>query len=430
MILAHARKSHLVQNIAALYGVHAVNYLLPLVTIPFLARVLKPEGWGSVALAQSFGQFLILVIEYGFNLSATREVSTRREDPAFLARILTSVLLAKIFLSVLAVAAGLVAQSFVPALRRDVPLLWATIAWAVAQGMSLVWFFQGIERLRFVSAVDAISKSVAVVLVLCLIRRPDQGWLVLVVYASASTASTMFVLIAALRRYGFSSPRLGGAADALRIGFSLFLFRSSVSLYTVGNVFLLGLFVDETTVGIYAGAERISKGVIGLMSPISMALYPRLSALVAKSREEAAVLARKAIFHVMLWAIALAIILISAAPLIVRLLLGRSFQGSVLILRVLALLVPLIAGSNLLGIQWMLPLRCDRAFNSIIIAAGLVNLGLACLLSPMLGASGMAIAVVTAEACVTFGCALYLERRSLSPLSRTSFPQSPGIATC
>ncbi|MFX9912081.1 oligosaccharide flippase family protein, partial [Acinetobacter baumannii] len=70
----------LVQNVLALYGVQIANYLFPLITVPYLARVLGPKGWGMVAFAQAFGQYLMLVVEYGFSLSATREVARSRDS--------------------------------------------------------------------------------------------------------------------------------------------------------------------------------------------------------------------------------------------------------------------------------------------------------------------------------------------------------------
>lgn len=416
------RQSAFLQNIAALYSVHIFNYLLPLITVPFLARVLKPEGWGMVAFAQSFGQFLVLVIEYGFGLSATREVAARRDDREFLAGILGSVLLAKLLLSIPAIAAGVLANRFVPALRNNVFLLWAAISWAVSQGMSLVWFYQGLERLRFASTAEIIAKTLAVIFILSFIRRPDQAWLVLVFFALTSAASTVVVLVAALRRYGVRRPKLSDALQALRVGFPMFVFRSSVSLYTTGNAFLLGLFVDPSAVGVYAGAERISRSFLGLMNPVSQALYPRINNLVAKSRREAAALARKAMLIVVSLACLIAFTLVILAPLIVNVILGPNFEGSVLILRLLATLLPLIAGSNVLGIQWMLPLRRDRAFNSIIAAAGLMNLILAYLLAPHLQGPGMALAVVGSEVFVTISCFVYLQTRSLSPFSRYFIP--------
>lgn len=104
------------------------------------------------------------------------------------------------------------------------------------------------------------------------------------------------------------------------------------------------------------------------------------------------------------------------APLLVRTLLGQAYEPAVPVLRILALLPPLIGISGILGIQWMVPLGLDKAFNAIIVIAGLANMGLAVLLAPNLKAEGMAWSVVSAEAFVTLAMFLHLRWRKLDPI--------------
>ena len=120
-------RNQLVHNIAALYGMHVARYLLPLVVVPYLARVLTPSGWGKVAFAQGFSAYLMLVVEYGFNLSATREVARLRGDREKVAAILAGVTGAKFLLAALCVLAGWTAVRWVPLFRNDQALLWAAI---------------------------------------------------------------------------------------------------------------------------------------------------------------------------------------------------------------------------------------------------------------------------------------------------------------
>ena len=105
------------------------------------------------------------------------------------------------------------------------------------------------------------------------------------------------------------------------------------------------------------------------------------------------------------------------APVIVHMVLGAHFEPAVRVLRVLALLVPLVAIGNVLGIQWMLPLGMDRAFNKIILLAGFINIVLALVLAPNYREMGMAWAVVIAETFVSSSMYLLLRSRKLDPLS-------------
>lgn len=115
------------------------------------------------------------------------------------------------------------------------------------------------------------------------------------------------------------------------------------------------------------------------------------------------------------------------SPFLVRMVLGGEFAAAVPILRILALLPPLIALSNVFGIQWMLPLGMDRAFNTIIVLAGLINLGLAVVFAPLFGGVGMAWAVVSAEIFVTGGIYILLRLRKLDPMSYSAKAQGDVV---
>jgi PST family polysaccharide transporter len=114
-----------VGNIVSLYGAYLVNYAVPLITIPYLVRRLGPGPWGLVAMAQGFGNYLNLVVEYGFNLSATREVARHRAAPDRIADLVAGVTGAKLLLTICGAALALLLQHAVPALRAHPRILWA-----------------------------------------------------------------------------------------------------------------------------------------------------------------------------------------------------------------------------------------------------------------------------------------------------------------
>jgi PST family polysaccharide transporter len=196
----------------------------------------------------------------------------------------------------------------------------------------------------------------------------------------------------------------------------MFLFRGSVTLYTTGNAFILGLFVAPRYVGYYAGAEKISKAFLGLLNPVSQSFFPRLSHLVQHARDRAARLLRVSLGLMGTGSLALGLVVFALAPTLIRLILGPGYTEAVPVLRVLSLLIPLIAVSNVLGIQWMLPLGLDRVFNQIIFAAGILNMALAVVLAPLFAQMGMAWAVVTSETFVTCGLYWSIRRCGLDPI--------------
>jgi polysaccharide transporter, PST family len=423
-LLAHT----LFQNAISLYGVQAASYIVPLLTIPYLARVLGATGWGLVAFAQAFGSWVALIGEYGFSLSGTREIARCRDEPDRMTEIVAGVLGAKALLAAASIVAAIAAFWLVPIFRENPRLLLASMVWASAQVFNMIWVFQGLENMRFVAILDISAKLVATVLVFLVVHRPEDGWRVLVVQGLGFGLSSVVCMWMVYRKVPFCMPNQRSVSAALRMGWSMFLFRSSVSLYTTANAFILGLFVSPQLVGYYAGAEKISRGFLGLLNPINQTLYPRLSHLMRRAQNRAAHLAQIAAALMGAGSIALAVIIFSMAPVLVRVILGNGFQPAVPIVRILSLLVPLVACGNVLGIQWMLPLGLDRAFNRIILAAGFINLFLALILAPRFKDTGMAWAVVIAETFVSASMYLFLRSRKLDPLNYSIGSEKKGTS--
>jgi PST family polysaccharide transporter len=390
---------------------------VPLMTIPYVARVLGVAGWGLVAFAQSFGTYLLVFGEYGFAFSATREVARHRDDREKVTEVVAGVLGAKSLLAAAALALAFGVHRWIPIFREHPFLLWGGMFWALARAASMIWYFQGQERMRLVAWLDIVAQSLAAAAIFLLVRKPADGWRFLGLQGLGFLLSFAVGLGLVYREVPVRMPTWKSSWEALRMGWSMFLFQGSVSLYTAGNAFILGLFVSPLWVGYYAGAEKIIKAFLALLTPVNRALYPRLSHLVYHARERAVRLARVAVAIMGIGGAALGALVFFLAPLLVRLILGAGYGHAVPVLRTLALLPVLVSFSIAFGGLWMLPLGMDRAFNMIVLLAGAINLGLALILARHYAAIGMAWSVVAAETFVTGSIYFLLRQRKLDPLS-------------
>jgi len=401
------------QNVLALYGVQAGRKLIPLVSIPYLARVLGPSGWGTVAFIAAMAELLVICIEFGFNISATREIARNRDNPKACGKVMAGVLGAQACLAATGILLAILASRFLPLASDRPELLAAGLVYAVAQGFAPLWFFQGLEQMRLSAALELSGKLAALVGLFLFVHSPADDWKVLALTAVAPALSTAVGLALAYRTIPVELPSLQLVRTAMVMGAPMFLFRSAESLYGVGNVFLLGLFATPEIVGYFAAAEKIAKAAFGLLNPIREAIFPRLSHLAMRGGEEAAgPLARLGAAVMISGGAALGAALFLFAPLATKLLLGGEFAPAVDALRILAVLPLLLAITYSVGFQWLLPFGKDAMINQIILAAGLMNVALSFLLARPFQHIGMAWAVVASEAFVSISMVTVVVRTS------------------
>ena len=420
-IAAHRRP--LVQNITALFGAQAVSLVVPLLTVPYLARTLRPEGWASVLVAQALGGWLIILLEYGFDLSGTRAVARARTTPDSLSDVVGGVQGAKLLLVPLAALIVLVVSQTLPSMRGDGRLLGWTLAFAVLRGLNPLWYFQGVERVRGAVAVDSGTKAAAALGVFVLVHAPADGWMVLALQAGFAALSLVVLTGGMAREVGFRAPTLTGAVSTLRAGGRVFGVRAASGLYIQANTLILAALTNPAAVAFFGGAERIIRASINLLQPLTQAFLPRLSFLsVADPAQGRRTIERCLVFVGGLGAV-FGLVAAVGAPLLTRILLGPGYEGAVPVLRALAILPFLIAVDTVLGLYWAVPFGHERALLITIVGAGVTNITLAFLLVPRWGVLGMSLAVVVAELVVVASLAmLYLRHRRASRPSLTEVP--------
>ena len=400
-----ARTPSLLANFGALAGGHALGIVVPLLTVPYLARVLQPAGWAPVLIAQALASWMILLLEYGFDLSATRAVAQARAGGTELSRVVWGVQGAKLLLIPCAIGLMLLAYALMPALEASRNLVVWTCLYALLRGLNPLWYFQGLERVRGAVAIDAVSKVCGATGVFVFVHAPRDGWMVLALQAAFAFLSLTLLTIQ-LSKQVPAVWSMTAATSALRTSWPLFAFRASSTLYMQANTIILGIFATPLAVAAYGGAERIVRAVLNLLEPVTRLLLPRISYLSESRPREAAVLVRKALVVLGALSTAGALVIALGAPLIVRLLLGSGYDGVVPILQRLVLLIPIITIATVLGNFWALPLKRDGALLASTVVAGAVNLALAYVWVPTFAAMGMASAVVIAETTVMVSLAV------------------------
>jgi PST family polysaccharide transporter len=391
----------LLNNIASLYSVQFAGYLAPLITLPYLARVLTPRHWGLVAFSQSFGLYAALVVEFGFMLSATREVARHRDDRTKLGNIFAEVIGAKALLAFVCLLAVSLIVAVTPSFRGNRTMMYAGSLAGIAQGANVGWFYQGLEKMRIVSVVDILGKFMFAISVFFLIHSPADDWKVPCIQCFWYCAATVLLTARVYRDFAVGRPTIRSAAGAIKRSASMFLYRGSLTLYTTANTLILGLLSTPLAVAYYAGGEKINNVLLNAGTPVTQALFPKMSYLTLNDPQAAKRIARITLLAVLGVSSLLCAVTYILAPLAVRVALGRGYEQVVPVLRVLAFSIPAVSCSVVMGCQCMLPLGMDKAFNVITIVAGIFNVTLALLVVPRYAHMGMAWSLVMTELLVS-----------------------------
>lgn len=407
------------RNLTVLFGSHVTGLAASLLTIPWLARVLRPEAWGQVLLAQALAAWLVMVIEYAFDLSAARRIADARvaakmghaaSTPA-IATIVAEAMAARLLLAGGALTIWAAAVWTIPALRADWRLAMATLVYLLARGLTPLWYFLGTERVSRAVSIDTAGKVVAALAMVLAVRSPLHGWRVLAIQGAVSIV-VLLLTTRLLRRDCVPDPlTLRGGVRSLRDGFALFAARASGALYMQLNGVLIGVVANPVAVAMFGGAERLVRAGVGLLEPVTRALVSRLRFLRESDGAAADRLTRQLIVWLGAGATVAAAAVALCADAIVRVLLGSEYAAAAPVLQRLALLLPIIAVGTALGIFAAVPRGHDRLLLMATGVGGVTNLLLAFPLTTRFGANGMAMSVVLAEAVVVGILALWYLRQ-------------------
>ena len=195
---------------------------------------------------------------------------------------------AKLLLSLATLIAALVAYLLVPLFREHPLLLWIAVLSEIVKAFLPIYYFYGTHHVALASILDISARMAAAVGIFIFVHSPADAWKFFALQGAGATIA-LFVGHAIIHvRHKLRWPRLSEGWRMLREGGPMFLFRSAHNIYVLGNAFILGLFATPQAVGYYAGAEKINSAAVGLLSPLTTALYPRAAELIKHSLSKAA----------------------------------------------------------------------------------------------------------------------------------------------
>ncbi|MCS6796721.1 MAG: oligosaccharide flippase family protein [Raineya sp.] len=235
------------------------NYLLPLLLIPYLIRVLGEENFGKISFAQAILGYFAIIVDYGFNLSATRNVVACRDDKTKLTEIFNNVLFTKLFLAFLTFLLLLLLLLFFPKIRQESFLYITGFSIVLGQALLPVWFYQGIEKMQFLTYTNLINKIITFIGIIVFVKQNSDYQQVLFFYGLGGFLAGVISLIHIKRSLGIKIQLTTwqNIYKELQKGVHIFLSYFTVSFYINLHLIILGIFTNDLIVGYYSIAEKI-----------------------------------------------------------------------------------------------------------------------------------------------------------------------------
>ncbi|MES1956039.1 polysaccharide biosynthesis protein [Salinisphaera hydrothermalis EPR70] len=396
--VARARGNTVVSNALALISVQGANYLLPLISLPYLVNMLGASAYGSLAFAQSLSFFLGIIVTFGLDIYLTKEVSENRDDKLHVAALTASAIAAKLCFSMLG-AMLLVAFSFATqdlgGLKYWLLAYIAVIGGAFRPG----WVFQGYERMRPLAVIDIGSRALGVVAMLVTVRSAADLWKALLCFSLPPVCAGAFALYYQRRVFSipFATPKFSLAVREVKESWDLFLASAGSTLLVQLNVVILGLIVSPAALGTYAACEKLIRAACGLNAPITQAAFPHATSL--RIRDESkfeGFFTRISIVQPLLM-LPVSLFVFFGSEFLTRDVLGLAAQPASIMLKVMALMPISSALSDVFGIIGLVGSDGKKLYSRIFFIIGFLNVASVSAFSYFFGAMGAAISLACIE---------------------------------
>lgn len=394
-ILNNGEGRTILGNYGALLFIQAANFILPLIVLPYLVTTLGTEKYGVVMIAQSMAIFLTVIVDFGFNISATREVSLVREDANKLSQLFWNVIAIKLTLVVITFVLVIILVSTVTRFQQEMWVYLLSLLMVLGQAIFPTWFFQGIEKMKVITVVNVIAKVLFTVAVFSLVLTVDDYVFVPLLHGGGFLIAGLFGLFYALRYIEVRKPNMKQAKDLASQSSTLFVSNFATSLYTAGNTFILGMIGGDAIAGIYASMEKLVLAFKNVYAPLYQAIFPWLS---KKTGQEIRRFIKKLSLPIGISALVITIVfIVFARPILDFIYSDSTILSYSPVLQILSA-IALFSALNMLLVSLFFPAKKDyKTRMKILVSGGVFNLIAAFLGGSFYGIYGIAFAAAGSE---------------------------------
>lgn len=387
--------------------VNIFNTLTPLVSFPYISRVLMPEGIGKAQFLLSFSQYFVVLASLGIPLYGIREIAKVRHERLSLSKTFLEIFAINILSSFLISLLYLLVVFNYQPFASEYPVFLLVGVMVFLSFINTDWFYSGLELFGQISIRSMIIKILSLIGLFLFVKTKED----LPIYLSITVFSFLgnqFWNVLMLKKhvaFSFDGLNIYQHIRPILLNFGVLF---AISIYTVFDTILLGLLADDASVGYYSAAVKISKVIIPIITALGVVLLPRLSiALSHNNQKEVQYLTEKSFWSINMLAIPAFLGLFVFADEFILVLSGPSFRDSIIPMQILSPLVLIIGLAHFFAFQILIPAKKEKWYLFAVIAGSICCLFLNILLVPHYQALGASIANLVTElviALLSFFC--------------------------
>jgi O-antigen/teichoic acid export membrane protein len=388
------------------------SFIFPLITFPYVSRVLLPVGTGKVSFATSLISYFSMFAQLGIPTYGIRACAKVRDNREELTRTAHELLMINLVMDVLSYAALGCALAFIPKLREERLLYIVVSSTILLTSIGMEWLYKALEQYAYITVRSIVFKFVALIAMFLLVHEQEDYLIYGGITIFAASASNILNLINAHKYIGLKPVGHYNLRRHLKPVGVFFAMSCASTIYTHMDTVMLGFMTTDEEVGYYNAAVRIKTILVSIVTSLGTVLLPRASYYVEQDlKEEFKRISEKALRFVILLAAPMMLYFMMYAAQGIYFLSGPAYARSILPMQIVMPTLLFIGMTNILGIQILVPLGREKVVLYSEIAGAVVNLALNAVLIPQIGAAGAAIGTVAAEFAVLVVQAIALKEQ-------------------
>lgn len=355
-------------NFGYLTLLQIAGYVFPLITMPYLARVIGADGFGKIAFAAAIVVWFQTIADWGFNFTATRDVAQCRDDKEKVSRIFSNVLWARCMLTFVSGLILVLLTLLIPSFRENWLIICLTFLMIPGHIFFPDWFFQAVEKMKYTTLLNLGLKLLFTIAVFVFIKDENDYLLQPVFTTLGYLLCGVCALYIIINKWGYIiyKPDFCQCLLTIKSSTNVFINNMVPNLYNSFSVMLLGQLGGTSATGIFDGGNKFISIVYQFQSVLSRVFFPFLS----RKSDKISVFARINLLAASILAIGLFLF----APLIVRIMLTPEFIDSVIVLRILSLSFIFMALNNTYGQNYLIVTNHERELRNLTLFSSLIGM--------------------------------------------------------